>query len=399
MKDIRQALQERKIFNNALQKKYDSLKEYSDKLEFIFNILKISQNDYLEYTYQETLSDSYLELLKVELKKYQNMNDTLFIDFIVENLFDKKYSEHVFLKSNDLLEKKEIKLSTSTSKNVIFSLKNDILNIIIPSFSRQYLESDKLVFKNLENQLHINNIKSVIIDLRGNSGGTDEYFELLSCLFNKDVVIQESFKNLFSKETETYDNVLITHGTNIDYKKFVLVDKKVFSTAERLSEGLQKTKSAIVLGERTLGEGYGFTPLQLDLVNNYCGKYRKNRKARNVSLQFTLEAPINKLGKIDYKSNYCMIPDIECEPASALSIAEELAMDMQVKNKEKLNLLKTKLELLNQKQIVDNYNAYQQESNKLTLNRKKSGFIDAIYLLLILGLIIIMGIVIANLMV
>ena len=39
MKDIRQALQERKIFNNALQKKYDSLKEYSDKLEFIFNIL------------------------------------------------------------------------------------------------------------------------------------------------------------------------------------------------------------------------------------------------------------------------------------------------------------------------------------------------------------------------
>ena len=39
------------------------------------------------------------------------------------------------------------------------------------------------------------------------------------------------------------------------------------------------------------------------------------------------------------------------------------------------------------------------ESNKLTLNRKKSGFIDAIYLLLILGLIIIMGIVIANLMV
>lgn len=94
-----------------------------------------------------------------------------------------------------------------------------------------------------------------------------------------------------------------------------------------------------------------------------------------------------------------MIPDIECEPASALSIAEELAMDMQVKNKEKLNLLKTKLELLNQKQIVDNYNAYQQESNKLTLNRKKSGFIDAIYLLLILGLIIIMGIVIANLMV
>ena len=243
------------------------------------------------------------------------------------------------------------------------------------------------------------NIKSVIIDLRGNSGGTDEYFELLSCLFNKDVVIQESFKNLFSKETETYDNVLITHGTNIDYKKFVLVDKKVFSTAERLSEGLQKTKSAIVLGERTLGEGYGFTPLQLDLVNNYCGKYRKNRKARNVSLQFTLEAPINKLGKIDYKNNYCMIPDIECEPASALSIAEELAMDMQVKNKEKLNLLKTKLELLNQKQIVDNYNAYQQESNKLTLNRKKSGFIDAIYLLLILGLIIIMGIVIANLMV
>ena len=91
MKDIRQALQERKIFNNALQKKYDSLKEYSDKLEFIFNILKISQNDYLEYTYQETLSDSYLELLKVELKKYQNMNDTLFIDFIVENLFDKKH--------------------------------------------------------------------------------------------------------------------------------------------------------------------------------------------------------------------------------------------------------------------------------------------------------------------
>ena len=90
-----------------------------------------------------------------------------------------------------------------------------------------------------------------------------------------------------------------------------------------------------------------------------------------------------------------MIPDIECEPASALSIAEELAMDMQVKNKEKLNLLKTKLELLNQKQIVDNYNAYQQESNKLTLNgsTKKTGAHA------ILGLIIIMGIVIANLMV
>ena len=31
MKDIRQALQERKIFNNALQKKYDSLKEYSEE--------------------------------------------------------------------------------------------------------------------------------------------------------------------------------------------------------------------------------------------------------------------------------------------------------------------------------------------------------------------------------
>ena len=85
----------------------------------------------------------------------------------------------------------------------------------------------------------------------------------------------------------------------------------------------KQTGFATIIGESTKGEGYGATPFSLHISSEeYNGKYQKEgRKKIGMSLVFSIEAPININGEIDYQNNYHTIPDIACKSKDALMVA------------------------------------------------------------------------------
>jgi len=165
----------------------------------------------------------------------------------------------------------------------------------IQSFNYQRIEKDKekifSFFKKIEN------CKYLIIDIQENSGGSVKYWKenIVERLINNTVVytsipvikdgpvnryFYESFfaKALLLNKTEVLQKIpdeLLNDAHYIKYEKdtilphapvnfngqiFLLVSKKVFSSAEGFAQFCKTTRWATVAGERTGGDGIGSDP-------------------------------------------------------------------------------------------------------------------------------------------
>jgi carboxyl-terminal processing protease len=124
----------------------------------------------------------------------------------------------------------------------VVSLNDDVLVARIPTFWFDQLEVDKLV---TEARKH----KSVILDLRGNRGGSEESLRLLaSGFFDHDVRIADAV-------TRTGTKVIVAKPDrrNFSGRLTVLVDSWSLSAAEIFARIVQIEKRGLVLGDRTLG--------------------------------------------------------------------------------------------------------------------------------------------------
>ncbi len=96
--------------------------------------------------------------------------------------------------------------------------------------------------------------KSLVLDLRGNPGGSLQVAVDIASIFlgpGKDVVIQKSlYPQAIKDETHTTDKKQVTNLPLV-----VLVDAGSASASELLSGALQDHKRAWVVGERTFGKG------------------------------------------------------------------------------------------------------------------------------------------------
>lgn len=96
----------------------------------------------------------------------------------------------------------------------------------------------------------VNKHKTLILDLRGNSGGwVTTITRLLSNLFDRDVKIGES-----KRRNETKPIIAKTRGAKaFDGKLIVIVDSRSASASEILARTVQLEKRGVVIGDRTAG--------------------------------------------------------------------------------------------------------------------------------------------------
>lgn len=334
LEEIREEIEEEQ---EKLQKLFDSLKTSQEKFYFIFALLTMTQKDYLKFKKKGNnfFSKKNYTKLKEKLRKIENLDIDSFLDFINEELIKSINSGHVYLTRDETVvsEKIEdgIKINEEENEqkeNVEYYLKDDTLILKIRSFKEKYLSQAEFKFAELEEKIKNKKIKNVILDIRGNKGGTDEYFKYLSMFANKDVITKNRWKDLILYKNYEIEEKLISKGTDNKYNIYLLIDNKVFSTADTLARVCKETGFAKLIGEQTLGSGYGLTISNIRIKRPkdiaYCTKNGIEYKLElgDSYLYFSIDAPINEKGNIDYKL-YNTKPDIKCSGEKALEYALE----------------------------------------------------------------------------
>ncbi len=334
--EITEIKTKRKKIENEIQNTYNNLQTYREKFTFVYEILMTSRSQYLAWTKNPNFGDGTLEKLLSKINE-DTMNNDDFIDFIIDELVKKMESGHVWVAP---LEWDEVATTNKNSipeeqfepfknRNVEIAFNYTTAIISIHSFSHQRIDKDAYIFENLNEYLKNNDINNIIIDIRGNGGGSDSYFKLFSCFTEKDFSCDWHFWDLFVGQDLSYHcNFVPTSNCNKPYNRYLLVDDKVFSSSEAFAKYCQKTGYATIIGSPTMGEGDGFTPFKLILSDDvYAGKEAKvllenyGRIGRKSYLNFPTDAPINSNGEIDYEHCYATKPDIECPPDKALEVA------------------------------------------------------------------------------
>ena len=316
---------------NQIQNEYNSLLTYKEKFMYIYKLLMISKGGYLQYTNNTIFNDNYLELLLSKIDE-SSMNDSLFIDFLKENVIDKIGNGHIYLYPTNYevigsgSDRQDSINETFTNDNVKVSFIDGTVVISIKSFSNKRVSLDKYIFDNLSKYLSENVVSDIVIDIRGNSGGSDTYFNYFRMFTDENYEYTLKYYDLFINKIFSDTWVPVGKGTDKHYNKYLLVDNSVFSTSEMFTDFCKQTGYATIIGEKTSGEGKGLTPLTLKIVDTpYTGKYSDERIiVKDMALRYTCEAPINEYGEIDYDNCYATSPDIKCASAGALDVCLEL---------------------------------------------------------------------------
>lgn len=178
----------------------------------------------------------------ISIDNYEDIDGLISLDDenIIKVLRDNK--EYTFKVTADTIN------IPTTKKDLIKSTdgKSDIGYIELSSFSSLSFEE----FQEDLLELEKDNINSLIIDLRGNSGGyLNTAYDIASLFIEKGGVIY----SLENKNTiKTYKDET---NTKRDYKVVVLVNSNTASAAEILTAALHDTYGAIVVGNTTYGKG------------------------------------------------------------------------------------------------------------------------------------------------
>lgn len=168
-----------------------------------------------------------------------------------------------------------------------------------------YIENDKVAI--LEYLEKIKDYDALVVDIRGNRGGDSRYWdyifsnivsrdyytdyysfykdgELISKFlnYNKNFIEpiekldtsnlkklpQEVTKDFKSYSNDQYSVEKVNSSINFKGKIYLLVDEKVFSSAEALAVFAKSTGMATLIGEKTKGDGIGSDPMLMMLPNS-----------------------------------------------------------------------------------------------------------------------------------
>lgn len=227
-------------------------------------------------------------------KSYSNNNWYDFLDD--EKVVDRYNSINPKIKvSSDILLKKELIL-----EDVI---KDKVGYIYLPSMGSR--NGSMEMIEDYINRLE--KYEALIIDIRGNLGGSDSYWQgIVSKLIKNDIKINgyriyrnnseivkkytdvrniklEPIENIpmdvkknapkeTLKEFIDFENTSYTIKANNDFKFegniYLLVDEKVYSSAESFAMFCKETKFATIIGQTTGGDGGGLDPVLVKLENS-----------------------------------------------------------------------------------------------------------------------------------
>lgn len=132
---------------------------------------------------------------------------------------------------------------------VVFDIKNDFGIITISSFG----DGVDQKIQAIASQIKANsNIKKIIIDLRGDTGGLlDQCIQLISYFVDSNqVVVQE--KTRFETTTQKSS---IKNPSLKDYPLMILVDKNSASASEIMAGAIRDLRGVKLVGQKTFGKG------------------------------------------------------------------------------------------------------------------------------------------------
>lgn len=295
----------------------------------------------------EKLNNGHSELLGPFA--YQNFNE-LYTETITDEKFEEKLKPWAKAINNQQTQKlysawlDKIK-SSQTNKHKTRSVKensrelkfeimqeNTIAYVKLPSFSQDRVKKDKKeLFKFYKK---IKDYPFLIIDIRGNSGGSDFYWieNIVEPLTNETIkfkrystykggkysmpFIKARVDQLFSisklpkkssyppevKRSFKYfsqEIIKIEPKNSVNYngKIYVLTDEDNFSAAESFAMFCKSTNWATLVGEKTGGDGVGFDPIFYALPNS------------GLLIRFPIAMGLNSDGSANYEK--CTVPDIK----------------------------------------------------------------------------------------
>jgi carboxyl-terminal processing protease len=110
-------------------------------------------------------------------------------------------------------------------------------------------DADELFAAKLK-EFKLNNIKSLIIDLRNNGGGLLDTAANIAKLFIKEGVL------IHTSDRNHIDNpITLQGGTSVDFPVYVLVNENSASASEVLAGALQDYNLATIIGAKSFGKG------------------------------------------------------------------------------------------------------------------------------------------------
>lgn len=244
--------------NKELDGKYKGIGiivEKNDKGIFVINVMKNSPAE----KQGMQVGDQLLQVGSIKVNDDTKLSEV--VDYIKEN---KEVAFTIRRESGDVV----INVSVDDIPNPVVS--SNTLTDGDDNYGYIYLESfsetSDVQFKSQLEVIEKNNLKGLIVDLRGNRGGYMEKAKSIAELFLKKDKIIYSIKEK-DKEDYYYDGT----DESREYPIVVLVNKQTASSSELLALALKESYGAILVGTNTFGKSrVQFTS---SLKNNTMVKY------------------------------------------------------------------------------------------------------------------------------
>lgn len=319
------------------QKNQLSEEEKVDDFKHVYNVIKTgypyldvnkrlnntdwlqNKEDYIKRIKSTENDEKFIEEMSSILSELNNKHTELIDNKKRYELFKKSYSNndwYDFLNDKKVVERYDSINPKIKMPNDVFVKKELILEDVIKgNVGYMYLPSMSSKHGAIDNDLkeietYINTLekhKALIIDIRGNSGGSDRYWQgIVSKLIKNDVKIDgyrvyrndneivkkytnvrniklEPIENLptsvkknapeeIMKNFNGFENTSYTIKSKNDLKFkgkiYLLVDKKIYSSSESLAMFCKETKFATLVGETTGGDGGCIDPVLFSLKNS-----------------------------------------------------------------------------------------------------------------------------------
>ena len=174
--------------------------------------------------------------------------------------------------------------------NIRYRTIDNIMYIGISNFSGKNLSTAEDTLNELLKKVQENNLEDVILDIRGNGGGSDEYFKLLGMFSSQSFEWQDKYQfiagNITTEELNTFQKTFDIEEANARVKQnlpvnkvcdfkiegkapsvkriYLLTDAFNYSSADKFVNFAKDTGFATVIGKSTSGDGLGVTIMNVD---------------------------------------------------------------------------------------------------------------------------------------
>ena len=210
----------------------------------IKSVKKVSSTEYSEF---EPLYEAY-DHIKNEY--YKNIDTTTLVDGAIDGMLNSIGDKHTMYFDKESKKEFEQELSGTyygIGAEIQLNSDNKKIGYISVSLFGQKTYSQ---FYNALSDLEKENMSSLIIDLRGNSGGyLTTVTQMLSIFMDKDTVI---YKMKTKNKIVDYNSLM---AGKKDYKVVILVDENSASASEIMASSMKEKYGAILVGKTTYGKG------------------------------------------------------------------------------------------------------------------------------------------------